>query len=191
MSAAASLTVDVPAIEAANTSPRSLPIGSSPAEISHAFGSGIDHVALVDERGHLVAIAINRADELRIGRHVVSPETPAVLISEIGINHQGSVAFAKELVDLSVESGADVVKFQLRDMDALYRQTSGSSAGEDLGPQYTLDLLAKYNLTADQLVEVFSPSADDARRLVLAGDVGPIGEVAASEPEPRRLVDPR
>ncbi len=44
---------------------------------------------------------------------------------------------------------------------------------------------------SDQLVEVFSPSADDARRLVLAGDVGPIGEVAASEPEPRRLVDPR
>ena len=71
VSGAASLTVDVPAIEAANTSPRSLPIGSSPAEISHAFGSGIDHVALVDERGHLVAIAINRADELRIGRHVV------------------------------------------------------------------------------------------------------------------------
>ena len=44
---------------------------------------------------------------------------------------------------------------------------------------------------SDQLVEVFSPSADDARRLVLAGDVGPIGEVAASEPAPRRLVDPR
>ena len=160
VSNAASLTVDVPAIEAANTSPRSLPIGSSPAEISHAFGSGIDHVALVDERGHLVAIAINRADELRIGRHVVAADAPTVLISEIGINHQGDVSLAKQLVDLSVESGADIVKFQLRDMESLYRQGSSGSGGEDLGPQYTLDLLAKYNLEADQLFEVFDHCRD-------------------------------
>ncbi|MBS2936443.1 N-acetylneuraminate synthase family protein [Nocardioides sp. J2M5] len=160
VSTAASLTVDVPAIEAANTSPRSLPIGSSPAEISHAFGSGIDHVALVDDRGHLVAVAINRADELRIGRHVVAADAPTLLISEIGINHQGDVSLAKQLVDLSVEAGADVVKFQLRDMESVYRQGSSGSGGEDLGPQYTLDLLAKYNLEADQLFEVFDHCRD-------------------------------
>ncbi|UFN46570.1 N-acetylneuraminate synthase family protein [Nocardioides okcheonensis] len=160
VSTAASLTVDVPAIEAANTSPRSLPIGSSPAEISHAFGSGIDHVALVDDRGHLVAVAINRADELRIGRHVVAADAPTLLISEIGINHQGDVSLAKRLVDLSVEAGADVVKFQLRDMESVYRQGSSGSGGEDLGPQYTLDLLAKYNLEADQLFEVFDHCRD-------------------------------
>ena len=68
--------MDVPAIEAANTSPRSLTIRSSPADISDAFGSGIDDVALVDERGHLVAIAINRADETRIGRHLVAATRP-------------------------------------------------------------------------------------------------------------------
>ena len=160
VSGAASLAVDAPAIEAANTSPRSLPIGSSPAEIAHAFGSGIDHVALVDERGHLVAIAINRADELRIGRHRVAADAPTVLISEIGINHQGDVSLAKQLVDLSVEAGADIVKFQLRDMESVYRQGSSGSGGEDLGPQYTLDLLAKYNLEADQLFEVFDHCAE-------------------------------
>ena len=160
VSGATSLTVDVPAIEAANTSPRSLPIGSSPAEIAHAFGSGIDHVALVDERDHLVAIAINRADELRIGRHVVAPDAPALMVSEIGINHQGEVSLAKQLVDLSVEAGADIVKFQLRDMESLYRQGTTGSGGEDLGPQYTLDLLAKYNLGADGLFEVFDHCKD-------------------------------
>lgn len=160
VSSSSRLSVDVPAIEAANTSPRSLPIGSSPAEISHAFGSGIDHVALVDDRGHLVAVAINRADELRIGRHVIAADAPTLLISEIGINHQGDVSLAKQLVDLSVESGADIVKFQLRDMESLYRQGSSGSGGEDLGPQYTLDLLAKYNLEADQLFEVFDHCRD-------------------------------
>ena len=43
---------------------------------------------------------INRADELRIGRHVVAADAPTVLISEIGINHQGDVSLAKQLVDL-------------------------------------------------------------------------------------------
>jgi N-acetylneuraminate synthase len=149
-----------PAIEAANTAVRTASETAPTSEVQALFAPGIDLVPLVDERRHLRAIAINRTDELRIGRHVVGAEAPAVLISEIGINHQGSIDFAKELVDLSVGAGADVVKFQLRDMDALYRQGAGSSAGEDLGPQYTLDLLAKYNLTADQLFEVFDHCRD-------------------------------
>jgi N-acetylneuraminate synthase len=144
-----------PVIEAANPSVRTAPETAPTAEIRALFAPGVDHVPLVDERRHLRAIAINRTDELRIGRYTVGAVAPAVLISEIGINHQGSIDFAKELVDLSVEAGADVVKFQLRDMEALYRHGAGSSAGEDLGPQYTLDLLAKYNLTADELFEVF------------------------------------
>jgi len=147
--------LSVPTLDVANRAVRSVPHDTAPADVRLMFGGGIDHIPMVDEQGHLYGIAVNKSNELRIGRHLVGPDSPAVVISEIGINHQGSVAFAKELVDLSVASGADVVKFQLRDMDALYRQGTGGSGGEDLGPQYTLDLLAKYNLTADQLVEVF------------------------------------
>ena len=160
VSGGARLDVDVPALEAANTNPRSLPIGSSPAEIAHAFGYGIEHVALVDERGHLVAIAINRADEFRIGRHLVAQDSPTLVIAEIGINHQGDIDLAKRLVDEFAAAGADIVKFQLRDMEALYRQGSGGSTGEDLGTQYTLDLLAKYNLDADGLITVFDHCAE-------------------------------
>jgi N-acetylneuraminate synthase len=149
-----------PAREAAHTQVRSAPINTTPSEIATLFGAGIDHVPLVDERGRLVAVAINRDNEVRIGRYQVDRESPCLVISEIGINHQGSVDFAKELVDRSAEAGADVVKFQLRDMDALYRQGSSGSGGEDLGPQYTLDLLSRFNLTPDQLFEVFDHCAD-------------------------------
>ena len=48
----------------------------------------------------------------------------------------------------------DVVKFQLRDMAALYRSGGAASAGEDLGPQYTMNLLAKYSFTNAQMVEI-------------------------------------
>lgn len=159
VSAGAALDLDTATIEVANRSPRSLSITSPPSVIREQFAPGIDHLPLIDERGHLVAVAVNRSDELQIGRHLVGDDTRTLVISEIGINHQGSVTLAKELVDLSLRSGADVVKFQLRDMAAVYRQGSAGSGGEDLGPQYTLDLLAKYNLGAEQLFEVFDHCA--------------------------------
>ena len=65
---------------------------------------------------------------------------------------------AKELVDLAHGAGADAVKFQLRDMGALYRGGT-AGAGEDLGPQYTLDLLSRFNLPAERLFEVFDHAA--------------------------------
>src|SRR5690606_28152599 len=90
-----------------------------------------------------------------IGRHDVGPGHPALVIAEIGNNHNGDLALARRLVDLAVDSGADVVKFQLRDLDALYRQAGGNSAGEDLGAQYTLDLLRRFSLPATDLITVF------------------------------------
>jgi sialic acid synthase SpsE len=78
-------------------------------------------VPLLDEHGHLVAVAVNRSDAFQVGRHDVGRGNPAFLIAEIGINHNGSVPLAKELVDLAKTAGADCVKFQLRDMAALYR----------------------------------------------------------------------
>ncbi|WP_370894798.1 N-acetylneuraminate synthase family protein [Janibacter sp. GXQ6167] len=148
------LTVSVGSI--ANREVTSAAFGASPEEIAPLFRRGIDRIPLVDERGHLVAIATDRSAELRIGGRVIGADEPAYLIAEIGINHNGSIDLAKQLVDLAAEAGADCVKFQMRDMEALYRQGGGgASAGEDLGPQYTLDLLSKMSLTNDELFEVF------------------------------------
>ena len=148
-----------PCAEVANTGVRSAPATATPVEIRRLFGGAIDHVPLLDERGHLVAVAVNRSDAFQVGRHGVGRDHPAFLIAEIGINHNGSVDLAKELVDLAKGAGADAVKFQLRDMAALYRGGTGS-AGEDLGPQYTLDLLSRFNLSAEQLFEVFDHCRD-------------------------------
>ncbi|MFL6081587.1 MAG: N-acetylneuraminate synthase family protein [Ornithinibacter sp.] len=143
-----------PCAEVANTGVRSAPATATPAEVRRLFVGAIDHVPLLDARGHLVAVAVNRNDAFQVGRHDVGRDHPALLIAEIGINHNGSVALAKQLVDQAKAAGADAVKFQLRDMAALYRGGS-AGAGEDLGPQYTLDLLSRFNLPAEQLFEVF------------------------------------
>ena len=44
------------------------------------------------------------------------------IISEIGINHNGSIDLAKKMIDVSVEAGADAVKFQKRDIQSVYTE---------------------------------------------------------------------
>jgi len=43
-----------------------------------------------------------------------------MIIAEIGINHNGDVNIAKQLIDMSVKCGASAVKFQMRTVDLVY-----------------------------------------------------------------------
>ena len=146
--------------QVANTSVVSAPLGSTSEEILRLLPTGAVHLPLLDDRGRLTALAINRDDELRIGEHRIGEGHPAMVIAEIGNNHQGDLALGRRLVDAAADAGADCVKFQLRDMDALYRQSGSASGGEDLGAQYTLDLLAKYSLPAQDLFHLFDHARD-------------------------------
>tara|TARA_B100000029_G_scaffold514945_1_gene619756 strand:+ start:1833 stop:2669 length:837 start_codon:yes stop_codon:yes gene_type:complete len=44
------------------------------------------------------------------------------VIAEIGINHNGDINLAKQLIDKAEESGCDAVKFQKRTIDVVYSQ---------------------------------------------------------------------
>ena len=41
-------------------------------------------------------------------------------ISEIGINHNGSIDIAKELIDIAASNKCNAVKFQKRDIESVY-----------------------------------------------------------------------
>lgn len=69
------------------------------------------------------------------------------VIAEIGNNHNGSLALAKKLVDAAIVAGANCVKFQLRNREALYRRKADGSRAEDLGVEYIQDLLDKVELS--------------------------------------------
>ncbi len=154
------IDVEARSLDVANRSCVSAPVDTDRSELRGLFGPGVDHVPLLDDRGRIVALAIDRPEELRIGPLKVAADEPAVIIAEIGINHNGSVELARELVDEAVAAGADVVKFQLRDMATLYRGSGDDrSLGEDLGPQYTMDLLSRFALDADALFGVFDHCA--------------------------------
>ena len=52
--------------------------------------------------------------DLKLGKRTVGISHPTFIIAEIGINHQGDVEIAKELITKAKECGADAVKFQKR-----------------------------------------------------------------------------
>ena len=51
-----------------------------------------------------------------------------LIIAEAGVNHNGSLKTAKELVDLAYESGADIVKFQTAKLESLVSRNAPMAA---------------------------------------------------------------
>lgn len=51
---------------------------------------------------------------LTVGSTEIGKNRPVYIIAEIGINHNGDIAIAKQLMDVAAESGCNAVKFQKR-----------------------------------------------------------------------------
>lgn len=52
--------------------------------------------------------------EIMLGKRLVGDGYPAFIVAEIGINHNGDLAVAEQMIDAAVHAGADAVKFQKR-----------------------------------------------------------------------------
>ena len=138
----------------ATTAPVTTPV----AVLAEMMNEQIQFLPLLDGQGRVAAIArFGQPSGFRIGNRQIDQNSPCFVIAEIGINHNGNLDTAKRLIDCAVESGADCAKFQLRDMAALYGGGGGKAddVSEDLGAQYTLDVLARAQLTVEEMEEAF------------------------------------
>jgi N-acetylneuraminate synthase len=61
------------------------------------------------------------AETVVIGRRRIGPGEPTYVIAEIGINHNGDLDVARQLIDIAVAAGCDAVKFQKRTPDVCVR----------------------------------------------------------------------
>lgn len=82
---------------------------------------------------------------MKIDKFQISKRT--FIIAEIGNNHNGSIQKAKLMIDKAIDIGVDAVKFQMRHIEEVYRSKSLSRQGDDLGTEYVLDLLDKFELS--------------------------------------------
>jgi N,N'-diacetyllegionaminate synthase len=95
--------------------------------------------------------------QLRINNRVVKDGAPAFIVAEAGVNHNGSVERAKQLIEAAKEAGADSIKFQAFKADQIvtkyaerpeYQRETDKSA-------FQYDLLKKLELAPGEFKELF------------------------------------
>ncbi|RLD04848.1 MAG: N-acetylneuraminate synthase [Chloroflexota bacterium] len=86
--------------------------------------------------------------EIKIGDQLVGDGHPTYIIAEIGVNHNGILEYAFELIDASVRAGVDAVKFQKRTLKDIYPQKylDNSNVGEK-NLNYLLPILQRVELS--------------------------------------------
>lgn len=120
------------------------------------LSSRVTNVPILDRTGSLLGVIGNDEPTIEIAGRKIGNKEPCFIIAEIGNNHNGSLELAKKLVDLAIGAGADCVKFQMRDMVTAYNnEGDNEDASQDLGSQYVLDLLKKFQLRDNEFEELF------------------------------------
>ena len=84
-------------------------------------------------------------EPIQIGKNLVGGDNPIYLLAEIGINHNGDLETAKNMIIAAAISGANGVKFQTFKADKL---TSESADPEEV------DYFRKYELSYDDFVNL-------------------------------------
>lgn len=69
---------------------------------------------------------------MQIGNKTIGSGHPIYFIAEIGINHNGSIENAKQLIKIAADAGCDAVKFQKRSIDIVYSQAELSAERESV-----------------------------------------------------------
>lgn len=154
------IDLNLPVTAAMNPECRSAAVGTPPAELAGMLTSRIIALPLLDSHGRIVAVALPTTECLRLGSRRIGDDEPTFVIAEIGNNHNGDVALALQMIDAAHAAGADCAKFQMRDMSKLYSNAGDSNdMASDLGTQYTLDLLERFQLGDDELFRCFDYAA--------------------------------
>ena len=161
IAACGEIDLNQPVTAAMNAECRSAEEGTSSAELATMLTTKIIAIPLLDSHGRIVAVARTANNGLQLGDRRIGADEPSFVIAEIGNNHNGELDIALRLIDAAHAAGADCAKFQMRDMSRLYSNAGDSNdMASDLGTQYTLDLLERFQLSDEELFRCFDHAAE-------------------------------
>ncbi len=100
---------------------------------------------------------LNMNTEIHIGRHRITQASEPFIIAEAGVNHNGDIELAKQLVIAAKECGADCVKFQTFKAERVASISAPKAVYQmkTTNPQESqLEMLKKLEFTYDEFKEV-------------------------------------
>lgn len=94
--------------------------------------------------------------DLNIDGRLLGPGRPTFVIAEIGVNHDGSVRKAQELVTIAAHAGADAVKLQLFKATVLMHPSAGFAEYQKdrVKAGNPIDMLRQYELPTEDVRRV-------------------------------------
>ncbi len=139
------------------------------ADLQILFSKSIDLAEVITDETFIINKIDKTIPRLEFNRSVniqgkaVGDGHPAFVIAEIGLNHNGDMTLAKELIDEAIKAGADAVKLQ--SYKAQYRVAEEGKtsryAEKVLGTEETdYEMLKKTELTKEQTQELFDYAKD-------------------------------
>ncbi len=92
---------------------------------------------------------------IKIGDRLIGQNQPCFIIAEAGVNHNGSLDMALQLVDAAITAGADAVKFQKRELKNLYpAHLLNNPNSAEWAFQYMLPILKQTELSYDDFQQI-------------------------------------
>ena len=134
----------------ASISNKSFRSAKNRTEAMDILNDSLRAVPILSDNGHLLDIVFNQPSHFFVNQTEVGGGSGCYVIAEIGVNHDGDVEKAKELIIAAKDSGANAVKFQMRDIPSLFGKFYlENRASLDLGSQYQLEHLEQLNLSVE------------------------------------------
>ena len=91
---------------------------------------------------------------VKIADKFIGDTHPCFIIAEIGINHNGSLALAKKMIDIAATTGCDAVKFQKRTVDVVYSKEELAKERKSVFGNTNGDLKRGLEFNAEQYKEI-------------------------------------
>lgn len=145
-----------------NFSPFYLRLNKNITDYNQNRASKYNSIPILNEKNQIVKI-IESTDLGGIDARgtLYTPYENPLVIAEIGNNHNGSIESAKKLIEEAKLAGVDAVKFQARSLKDLYIDLSESYLNStDFSTAYTVNQLKKFNLSQEDLTELFKYSRE-------------------------------